>query len=86
MGPMLASTNCNFKKPLFYPGTVILKSRVGFIKNTSFSIQHLILNNQNEVVAEAEDIVVFYDFNKNEKARIPGFLKDTIKLIEQRDF
>ena len=35
-GPMLASTHCEFKKPLFYPGEVIIHSQMEFIKNIMF--------------------------------------------------
>lgn len=83
IGPILASTGCQFKKPLFFPSNITVISKVGFIKTTSFSIQHLILNEQNEISAEAEDVIVIYDFNKNEKAGIPGFLSDKIKEIEK---
>lgn len=86
IGPILASTSCQFKKPLYFPGNITVKSRVGSIKNTSFSIQHIILNEQNEIAAEAEDIIVIYDFNKNEKAGIPGFLKSNIESVEQKCF
>jgi acyl-CoA thioester hydrolase len=85
-GPMLASTSCQFKKPLHYPGKVTIFSKIGFVKNTSFSIQHLLLDSKDEIAAEAEDIVVYYDFSKNEKARIPDLLRNKIKLIEQKEF
>lgn len=86
LGPILASTGCQFKKPLFFPGNITIKSKVGFVKTTSFSIQHIILNEQNEIAAEAEDIIVVYDFNKNEKAGIPGFLKESIEKTEGKTF
>lgn len=86
IGPILASTGCQFKKPLFFPGNITIKSRVEFIKNTSFSLQHILLNDTNEIAAEAEDIIVIYDFNKNEKAGIPGFLKVTIEKTEGKSF
>ncbi len=71
IGPMLASTNMQFKKPLFYPGKVTIKCKVGFVKTTSFSFQHVILNNKGEIAAEAEDVMVLFDFNKNEKTVLP---------------
>jgi len=85
-GPMLAQTTCQFKSPLHYPGKVTVFAKIGFVKNTSLSIQHVLINEKGEIAAEAEDIVVYYDFGKNEKARIPDFLRDKIKLIEQKEF
>jgi acyl-CoA thioester hydrolase len=86
IGPMLASTSIHFKKPLFYPGQVIIQSKIGFIKTTSFSIQHVILNGNNEVAAEAEDVVVLFDFNKNEKTPLPKSILDAIEEREKRKF
>jgi acyl-CoA thioester hydrolase len=84
MGPMLASTGCQFKRPLFYPGNIKIVTRLGFVKTTSFSLQHLILNDKNEIAAEAEDIVVFYDFNKGEKSILPKEILNQMSLIEKK--
>ena len=65
IGPILASTTCQFRKPLFYPGQVMIYSKVDMIKKTSFIMQHEIMNDKNEIIAEARDILVFYDFNEN---------------------
>lgn len=79
IGIMLASCTCKFMKPLFFPGTISIHVSVDFIKNTSFGFHHQILNEQNEVVAEAHDVMVMYDFNKNEKTLIPDELR---KMME----
>lgn len=86
IGPILASTGCQFRKPLFYPGQVTVYSKVNYIKNTSFRFQHLIYNEQNEIAAEAYDIIVFYDFIKNVKATIPNELKSKFESLENRTF
>jgi YbgC/YbaW family acyl-CoA thioester hydrolase len=33
IGPILASIHCQFRKPLFYPGQVIVRSKVEYIKS-----------------------------------------------------
>ncbi len=71
IGPILLSTGCQFKSPLFYPGNIVVHSRVEFIKHTSFGIHHRIKNEADEVAAEAHDVIVMYDFNKNEKVAVP---------------
>ena len=86
VGPVLASTKCNFLKPLHYPGNIIIQARMEFIKNTSFGIEHQILNEQGEIAAIANDVIVMYDFNKNEKVVFPELLKKTIEEIEGRNF
>jgi len=60
---MLVSTTCNFKKSLFYPGTILIKSRVAYVKNSSFAIEHIILNAEGVVFVQAKDVAVCFDFN-----------------------
>jgi len=75
IGPILASIDCQFRKPLFYPGQITVYSKVDEIKNTSFRIQYEIYNDRKEIAAEAKDIIVLFDFNKQTKMSIPEELR-----------
>jgi len=75
IGFMVAETSCKFKKELHFPGYVTVNTKIAFIKNTSFSLEHTITNADDELVAVATDVLVVYDFNKNEKALIPEKIK-----------
>lgn len=85
-GPILASTSCRFLKPLFYPGNITIEASIDHIKNTSFSIQHRILNDKQEIAATAEDIIVVYDFNTNRKVPVPDDIRKKIEELEGREF
>ena len=85
-GPMLVSVNCDFKKPLFYPGAVTIKTRMEFIKNTSFGFHHVLFDDKGDVVAESHDIMVAFDFNKNEKMPFPEELKKAVEKLEVKSF
>lgn len=74
-GPLLVSCKCDFIKPLHYPGIVTIYSKMNFIKNTSFSISHQILDSSQQIVAEAADVMVLFDYTKNEKITFPADLK-----------
>lgn len=82
LGPILASSACQFKKPLFYPDNITIEARVEFMKNTSFGIHHQIIDGHNEIAAEAHDVIVMFDFNKNEKIPIPEEFRKGIEKIE----
>jgi acyl-CoA thioester hydrolase len=82
IGPILLSTNCQFIKPLHYPGNIVVESRVEFIKTTSFGIHHRILNPAGEVAAEAHDVIVNYDFEKDEKTPISDVFKQAVSRIQ----
>lgn len=86
VGPMLASTQCSFKKPLYYPGSVQIKAGVSFIKNTSFGIYHQLFNSDGELAAEANDVMVLFDFNKNIKEPLPSKIKEAIENFEGRKY
>ena len=82
IGPILLSTSCNFIKPLYYPGNIIVAAKMEFMKNTSFGIHHQIFSEEGEVAAEAHDVIVNFDFNKNEKAPITAAFRDAVAAIE----
>ncbi len=78
-GPMVVSTHCDFKKSLYYPGTAIVKTKLAFIKNSSFGLDHIILNEDMEVCAEGRDIAVCFDFDLNKTYTIPDNLREIMK-------
>lgn len=80
-GPMLASTGCQFKKPLFYPGNIRIEAKVSFIKNTSFGFHHIIYDDHGDIAAEADDVMVMYNFNKNVKIAIPDFIREKLEFL-----
>jgi acyl-CoA thioester hydrolase len=86
IGPLLLSTSIRFIKPLFYPGNITVQVRVEYIKNTSFGLHHYIINDKGEVAAEAQDVIVLFDYNKNEKVIIPDSIRQLIEHLEKKKF
>lgn len=82
LGPMLASAQCDFKKPLFYPGEVIIETELEFIKTTSFGFKHTLYNHKGECVAEAHDVMVMFDFNTQQKIAIPESIRIALHIGE----
>lgn len=80
LGAMLLKTECEFKKPLFYPGNVYISTGVKTIGNTSFQLKHILSDDGGDIVAQAEDVIVVYDFNEHKKQAIPNVVVD--KLTE----
>lgn len=74
-GAILVSTHCDFKKPLFYPGTAIVKTKLAYIKTSSFALDQLIIDEHGEICAQGRDIAAFYDFIHEEALPIPKDLK-----------
>jgi acyl-CoA thioester hydrolase len=78
---IVVSTNCTFKIPLQYPGNVQVYSKIEWIKNSSFQLSHLIVDDAGNIAAESADTVVVFDYEKKIKVNITDALK---AKMEQR--
>ena len=81
---IVAAINCNFKSPLRYPNTIIVFSKIEWIKNSSFQLTHIIVDQNKCVVAEASDVIVVFDYVKKSKANITSSIKEQMELLENR--
>lgn len=80
-GPILASTSCQFKKQLYYPGRVVVHARFDHIKTTSFHISYALFDDAGDLAAEAQDVLVMFDFDKNTKCPIPAEFREKFKAL-----
>ena len=78
IGFMVAETNCQFKKELHFPGYINVNTKIDFVKNTSFALEHTMRNADDEIVAIAKDVLVVFDFMKKEKCLIPEEIREKI--------
>ncbi|MBP2831390.1 acyl-CoA thioesterase [Aquimarina sp. U1-2] len=78
-GPMLVSTRCDFKHPLFFPGNVMIKTKVEFIKNSSFGLYHHLYNDDDVLCAVGHDVAVCYDFNTDKTFKITDDLRKVME-------
>lgn len=81
IGFMVAETNCQFKKELLFPGNINLDTKIEFVKNTSFALEHIMTNDLGELVAIAKDVLVVFDFSRKEKCAIPEKIKIKLSAI-----
>jgi acyl-CoA thioester hydrolase len=82
IGPVLASTSCQFKQQLFYPGHVTVRTAVDHVKNTSFHMRHTVFNEAGECVAEMHDVLVMFDYHKNLKQPIPDVFREKMMRVQ----
>ena len=75
---IVASTNCSFKLPLEFPGEIKVVTKINWIKNSSFQLDHKILNNSGDIVAESFDILVLYDYFNKSKVVISDEMKEVM--------
>lgn len=81
-GPILASTQCRFRRPLEYPDTVLVGARVGELGDDRFTHDYrLVSMKQNEIAAEGSGVVVAYDYASRSKAKIPDDVRARIEAL-----
>ncbi|MES2630098.1 MAG: acyl-CoA thioesterase [Bacteroidota bacterium] len=78
IGPILAQTGCTFLKPLFYKGNIRIETGVSYLKNSSFGLLHKIYNQDNQLVAEANDGIVYFNFNVHHSLPISAAQREKI--------
>ncbi|MHA1215515.1 MAG: acyl-CoA thioesterase [Candidatus Hodarchaeales archaeon] len=87
IGPILVNTSCNFLKPIYYPDTVLVATRVISIRNTSFEMDYLLFSKKtNKLSATGKAVLVIFDYNDKNKVKIPDEIKRSIEDLEGRLF
>lgn len=85
IGPILAWTDCRFRRPLSYPDNVSIGTRIRDVESDRFVMDSIIVShNLKAAVAEGQQRVVVYDYWNNCKAPLPDVIRQRIAEFEQR--
>ena len=83
LGPILASTTCNFRAPLTFPDTIAVSARTTAIREHAFVMQYGIWSPKlARVAAEGEGVLVTYDYRAGKKIPVPDELRHRIIELE----
>lgn len=83
IGPILASTECKYIKPITYPDTAIIGAKVIEIKEDRFYMEYAISSiNKKVIAALGKANVVSYNYKENKKVKLPKEIKGNILKLE----
>ena len=83
VGPILASTRCDFRKPLVFPDKISVGVRIDDIEADRFvTYYRLVSHNLGKVAAEGEGLIVSYDYKKGKKTEVPDSIREAIESLE----
>jgi acyl-CoA thioester hydrolase len=83
IGPILASISCDYKRPLTYPDTVYIGTRVTRIGNRSFQMQHRVVSQSlDAIAAEVDSTIVVLDYGANQTVPVPESCRKAIEDLE----
>jgi acyl-CoA thioester hydrolase len=78
IGPILASTSAKFIKPIVYPDTILIGTKITDLFDQKFSMDYIIESEKNGVVAVGEALIVILDYKTSKKVSLPMNVKEKI--------
>ena len=85
VGPILASTSCDYLRPVVYPGDVQVGVRVREIGNSSMKMEYEVARADApaDVCARGTSVVVLVRYATLEKVRVPDEVRAAIAALEK---
>jgi acyl-CoA thioester hydrolase len=84
IGPILASTQARFRRPLAYPDNIAIGARAIDLGEDRFTLEHLIVSErQQAIVTEGSGMVVIYHHGDGRKVPMPAELRRRIEELER---
>ncbi len=82
VGPILASTSCDFRAPLTYPDTIHIGARVTNIQERKIHMEYLVVSEKlNKIVAEGTGLMVYYDYGAAKTCAVPEVIAAAIQKL-----
>jgi acyl-CoA thioester hydrolase len=83
VGPILASTRCDFLAPVRYPAELVAGTRIERLGNTSFTMGYGVAHRAEpgRLVARGEGVVVLIDYTSGAKVPIPEELRARLEAL-----
>lgn len=84
-GPILASTTCDFLRPIVYPADVIVGARVTEVGNSSLRMEYAVAraDAEEQLAARGSSVVVLVRYAALEKVRVPDDVRAAILALEK---
>ena len=79
VGPILATTTCDFLRPVRYPARLQVGARIGHVGNTSFLTEYQVtIEGSEDPVARGSGVVVMFDYDTGAKVRVSDELRQRL--------
>jgi acyl-CoA thioester hydrolase len=87
IGPILASTSCDYRRPVNFPDTIHVGIRLTRIGRTGLAHElRIVSQEQQAVVAEGTATTVVFDYGANRPHPVPVEVRQAIAALEGRSF
>lgn len=84
VGPILATTQCNFRLPLDYPDHIHIATRSSILSSKKFNMEFVVFSEKHgAITAEGDGLIVYYDYANGKSCEIPDAIVTAIKKLEE---
>ena len=84
-GPILAAIQCNYRRQLKHPDTILVSASIAQIGRTSMQMRHLVYSqSQQAIAAVGESTVVMFDYTAQRPIAVPDDIRRQIEQLEGR--
>jgi acyl-CoA thioester hydrolase len=84
IGAILHSTECRFRRPLFYPDDVLVGGRALDVGADRFTMGYRVVSlTHDAIAADGSGIIVSYDYTAGGKTALPDEVRTGIRRLER---
>lgn len=81
---VVASSQCKYLRPVFYPDVLHIGARIEELRNSAFRMHYVLWSeSQNQIVATGEAVMVCVDKVTSQKLNIPDSIRQKIIQLEE---
>lgn len=80
IGPILATTTCDFVRPVIFPATVRVGVRVARVGETSITMEYQVTD-ASHLYARGSSVAVLVDYRSMQKVRVPDDVRAAIAAL-----
>ena len=84
VGPILATTRCNFRLPLDYPDHIHIAIRSSILSPKKLNMEFVVFSEKHgAITAEGDGLIVYYDYANGKSCEIPNAIVTAFKKLEE---
>lgn len=82
VGVLLASTTCDFKRPVEWPMRLSVRCDCTAVGDTSFTMAYEVTDERDAIVAVGTSVQVMFDYRAQAKVRVPDVIREAIARLQ----
>jgi len=82
LGPILAATNCNFRRPLDFPDRILITAQATVQSAKKINMEYAVFSERLQAVAaDGAGLVAYYDYANGKSCEIPETIVSAINAL-----